>query len=96
MNIWRTNAGINRGWMSASRFRLNSVSRDDSIPRTHHGRRLADIGPFCQGCWADYQFDTRVLEVDHINPRSQGGTDAYENLTVLCPPCNKENGTDTP
>ena len=59
-------------------------------PRTHHGRLLADIGPFCQGCGADYQFDTRVLEVDHINPRSQGGTDAYENLTLLCPPCNKE------
>ena len=25
-----------------------------------------------------------------FNPRSQGGTDAYENLTLLCPPCNKE------
>ncbi|MYC31081.1 MAG: hypothetical protein F4X65_13485 [Chloroflexi bacterium] len=59
-------------------------------PRTHHNRLLADIGPFCQGCGANYQFDTRVLEVDHINPRSQGGTDAYENLTLLCPPCNKE------
>ena len=59
-------------------------------PRTQHGRLLVDIGPFCQGCGADYGFDTRVLEVDHINPRSQGGTDAYENLTLLCPPCNKE------
>lgn len=59
-------------------------------PRTQHGRLLLDIGPFCQGCGATYQFDTRVLEVDHINPRSQGGTDAYENLTLLCPPCNKE------
>ena len=59
-------------------------------PRSHHGRLLADIGAFCQGCGADYQFDPRVLEVDHINPRSQGGTDAYENLTLLCPPCNKE------
>ena len=59
-------------------------------PRTQHGRLLVDIGPFCQGCGADYGFDTRVLEVDHINPRSQGGTDAYDNLTLLCPPCNKE------
>ena len=59
-------------------------------PRTHHGRLLTDIGAFCQGCGADYTFDPRVLEVDHINPRSQGGTDAYENLTLLCPPCNKE------
>ncbi len=59
-------------------------------PRTQHGRLLADIGVFCQGCGADYNFDPRVLEVDHINPRSQGGTDAYDNLTLLCPPCNKE------
>ncbi len=59
-------------------------------PRTQHSNLLVDIGPFCQGCGADYAFDPRVLEVDHINPRSQGGTDAYENLTLLCPPCNKE------
>ena len=58
-------------------------------PRSQHGRLLTDIGPFCQGCGADYAFDSRVLEVDHINPRSQGGTDAYDNLTLLCPPCNK-------
>ena len=58
-------------------------------PRTQHGKLLIDIGPFCQGCGADYSFDPRVLEVDHVNPRSQGGTDAYENLTLLCPPCNK-------
>ena len=31
-----------------------------------------------------------MLEVDHIKPRSQGGTDAYEHLTLLCPPCNEE------
>ena len=59
-------------------------------PRSQHGKLLTDIGPFCQGCGADYAFDPRVLEVDHINPRSQGGTDAYDNLTLLCPPCNKE------
>ena len=59
-------------------------------PRTHHSKLIADLGAFCQGCGADYQFDNRVLEVDHINPRSQRGTDAYDNLTLLCPPCNKE------
>ena len=63
--------------------------RRHPAPRTWHGKLLADIGPFCQGCGADYNFDPRVLEVDHINPCSQGGTDAYENLTLLCPPCNK-------
>ena len=64
-------------------------SRRNPPPRTQHGRLLADIGALCQGCGADYTFDPRVLEVDHINPKSQSGTDAYDNLTLLCPPCNK-------
>ena len=59
-------------------------------PRTHHGKLLLDFGSFCQGCGADYSFDPRVLEVDHIRPRSDGGSDAYDNLTLLCPPCNRE------
>ena len=59
-------------------------------PRSQHGRLLIDIGPFCQGCGRNYGFDPRVLEVDHIRPRSDGGSDAYDNLTLLCPPDNKE------
>ena len=59
-------------------------------PRTQHGKLITDIGPLCQGCGADYSFDPRVLEVDHIRPKSDGGSDAYDNLTLLCPPCNKE------
>ena len=80
------------GETAAEAFRtpIRSNGQRYPAPRTQHGRLLVDIGPFCQGCGADYGFDTRVLEVDHINPRSQGGTDAYENLTLLCPPCNKE------
>ena len=66
------------------------ASQNFTRPREQHGRLLDDLGPYCQGCGADYTFDTRVLEVDHINPRSQGGTDSYDNLTLLCPPCNKE------
>ena len=59
-------------------------------PRSQHGNLLIDIGPFCQGCGRNYSFDPRVLEVDHIRPRSDGGSNAYDNLTLLCPPCNKE------
>ena len=59
-------------------------------PRKQHDRLLIDIGSFCQGCGRDYTFDPRVLEVDHIRPKSDGGSDAYDNLTLLCPPCNRE------
>ena len=84
----RTDGGATASFIL--RTPTGSGSQRYPAPRTQHGKLLLDIGAFCQGCGADYGFDTRVLEVDHINPRSQGGTDAYDNLTLLCPPCNKE------
>ena len=45
-------------------------------PRQQHGRLLLDVGAFCQGSGRDYSFDPRVLEVDHIRPKSDGGSDA--------------------
>ena len=56
-----------------------------------YGCLLADTGARYQGCGASYPFDPHVLEVDHINPWSQGGTDASESLTLLCPPGSREN-----
>lgn len=58
-------------------------------PRKQHGKLVAEFGPYCQGCGADYNFDHRVLEFDYVMPKSDGGTDAYQNLTLLCPPCNQ-------
>ena len=59
-------------------------------PRQQRDGLLLDLGAYCQGCGRDYGFDPRVLEVDHVSPRADGGTDAYGNLTLLCPPCNRE------
>ena len=59
-------------------------------PRSQHGGLITDIGAYCQGCGRDYGFDPRVLEVDHVRPKADGGSDAYDNLTLLCPPCNRE------
>lgn len=41
----------------------------------------------CQQCggWID-------LEVDHIVPRSRGGTDDLDNLQTLCRTCNRRKG----
>ena len=41
---------------------------------------------FCVLC--QKQFNVADLTVDHIIPRSKGGTDATKNLTLLCTPCN--------
>ena len=47
----------------------------------------------CTGC--ERHFEIRNLTVDHINPRSEGGTDHIENLQLLCQTCNSTKGTGT-
>lgn len=35
------------------------------------------------------------LQVEHITPRSRGGSDRVSNLTLACEPCNTRKGTQT-
>jgi 5-methylcytosine-specific restriction endonuclease McrA len=48
-------------------------------------------GRRCVECGA-----TGRLTVDHIVPRSKGGTDALENLQTMCSPCNGRKGDSLP
>lgn len=57
-------------------------------PTTLNGLRvelpklLVKLGSFCQGCGLAFHPDN--LQVDHINPKSSGGKDEFQNLTLLC------------
>ena len=44
----------------------------------------------CGGCRSHFEF--RHLEVDHVIPRSRGGTDHIDNLQLLCGHCNRIKG----
>lgn len=35
-------------------------------------------------------FTTMASQVDHITPKSAGGSDSYDNLQAICDPCHKQ------
>ncbi|GAB4544460.1 MAG: HNH endonuclease [Phycisphaerales bacterium] len=48
----------------------------------------------CQYC--GHAFPTSELSIDHVEPRSQGGPDTWENLVCACVRCNAKKGGRTP
>ena len=61
--------------------------------RTHRHRLYGEQEGVCAGCATHFPF--RVMEVDHILPRSRGGTDHPANLQLLCSGCNRSKGGRT-
>jgi len=49
---------------------------------------LEKWGRKCAYCGAE----NVPLEIDHIHPRSKGGSDRVSNLTLACRPCNQRKG----
>ncbi|MBD2090074.1 HNH endonuclease [Microcoleus sp. FACHB-1515] len=58
---------------------------------------LARDGWKCLGCGRSPRIHGITLEVDHVVPRSKGGSDDMSNLQSLCKKCNvgKSNKDDT-
>ncbi|MDX2241909.1 MAG: HNH endonuclease signature motif containing protein [Leptolyngbyaceae cyanobacterium bins.302] len=50
---------------------------------------------FCEYCRCQEKFSPDSFEVEHIIPRSRGGTDDLENLSWTCGGCNGYKGTKT-
>ena len=64
----------------------NSMSRTEM-----YDFLLRRDGAKCQGCGRAFD-DPRYLEIDHIMPRSDGGSDHISNRVLLCGPCNRAKG----
>ena len=67
----------------------------DPVPSDIRYRVLAASGGRCALCGATSK--DRRIEVDHVVPRSKGGSNDIENLQALCDECNrgKSNRDDT-
>ncbi|MDE0646000.1 MAG: DNA methyltransferase [Gammaproteobacteria bacterium] len=87
------------GIFYAGAHRTDIPQRTDVVPILpyHHKRNKEQLygtqGGHCNGCRE--HFETRHLEIDHIVPRSKGGTDHLENLQLLCGSCNRIKGNRT-
>ena len=47
------------------------------------------FGLHCWGC--DFEApDERYLDLDHIDPKSNGGSNHLDNRALLCGPCNRK------
>ena len=57
------------------------------VPRKRRPDVLKFYGKECFACGSD-----GALEIDHIHPRSHGGTAAFRNLQPLCRKCGQAKG----
>lgn len=62
-------------------FKLRNIHSREV--RKRKKKRIKSIAGKCRNCGT-----TNNLTIDHIIPRSKGGTSRYENLQVLCGKCN--------
>jgi 5-methylcytosine-specific restriction endonuclease McrA len=64
------------------------------IPRDAHSRKITRRAVFardrwtCQYCGGGHG----NLTVDHVIPRSKGGSSSWENIVTCCAPCNRRKG----
>ena len=58
--------------------------------RTHKHQLFGKQEGHCVGCRVTFQF--RNFHVEHIVPKSQGGSDHIDNLQLLCGACNSVKG----
>jgi hypothetical protein len=49
----------------------------------------------CGYCLASEEYVYAVMEIDHLTPKSAGGTDGETNLWLSCPFCNRFKGLRT-
>ncbi len=68
------------------------------IPRDAHSRKITRRAIFARDGWTcQYCGSERgTLTIDHVIPRSKGGTSAWDNIVTCCAPCNRRKGDRLP
>ena len=81
-------------WRDRIIIRHDLPTREDlgDLPhyRTHFSDLYTEQNGICKLCLE--QYDSHVMEVDHIVARSKGGQSDKQHLQLLCTRCNKLKG----
>jgi 5-methylcytosine-specific restriction endonuclease McrA len=63
------------------------------IPRDTHRRKITRRAVFARDGWTCQYCGVRSnLTVDHVIPRSKGGSSDWDNIVASCAPCNRRKG----
>jgi 5-methylcytosine-specific restriction endonuclease McrA len=67
------------------------------VPRDTHRRKITRRAVFARDGWTCQYCGSRSnLTVDHVIPRSKGGSSEWDNIVASCAPCNRRKGNMTP
>jgi 5-methylcytosine-specific restriction endonuclease McrA len=58
--------------------------------RARKAQLISDYGSRCW--WCENCFPVQALTLDHLKPKSRGGSNSLENLRLACFPCNNSRG----
>jgi 5-methylcytosine-specific restriction endonuclease McrA len=68
-----------------------------NVPRDAHRRKITRRAVFARDSWTCQYCGSRSnLTVDHVIPRSKGGSSDWENIVASCAPCNRRKGDRLP
>jgi 5-methylcytosine-specific restriction endonuclease McrA len=63
------------------------------VPRDVHRRKITRRAVFARDGWTCQYCGARAnLTVDHVIPRSKGGSSEWDNIVASCAPCNRRKG----
>ena len=68
------------------------------VPRDAHSRKITRRAIFARDRWTCQYCGTghHALTVDHVIPRSKGGSSSWDNIVTCCAPCNRRKGDRLP
>ncbi|MBW4661177.1 MAG: HNH endonuclease [Drouetiella hepatica Uher 2000/2452] len=62
-------------------------------PRQRKVRKTQLVSEYGSCCWwCDCKLPSEQLTLDHLKPKSKGGSNSLENLRLACRPCNSSRG----